>query len=140
MPRLSFDDYLVVAGEDSLKGKAVYIGLDGKLHKAIADSVETLAQAFTMNDVTQNNEVDVITNSEWEEFSGLTSGKRYYLSQTEAGEITDERPGSGWVQCVGRAKNSTTIDIHFSTEVAPLRHVVSSNGIMLKNDGGFVLY
>lgn len=103
----------VGAGEDMGADKAVYISASNEGKLAKADSESTLpCLGFTTAAVSNGDNAVIQTNGVLGGFSDLTFGSEYYLSQTNAGEITAQKPPWGIIVSAGTARNSTELDIN----------------------------
>ena len=106
----SFDADVAIGARD-----VVYISTEDKVSPASA-AAEASARAigFAMNAATAGQAVSVKSDGLVVGFSGLTSGARYYLSNT-AGQISTTVPtGSGnIIHQAGYSKNATTLKIQF---------------------------
>ncbi len=107
-------EYKVTAGEDVGARKGIYISGSNEIKLARADSENTLpCVGFTESTAASGANAIIWTNDLLDGFSGLTPGAEYYLSQTNAGEITTTKPTtSGIIVSVGVAKTDTELDIH----------------------------
>ncbi len=92
------------AEEAISEGDMVYVSGADMIRKAIADGTGKVAwmvaeESGSIGDIIPVCRAGGVCKS----FSGLTPGAIYYLSQSNAGEITTTEPGSGEIFVVGAA-------------------------------------
>jgi hypothetical protein len=113
---------------NALIGFAVYVSSNGHVDNAQADSQSTTGVAgFSNVDVTAGNTGTYltegpITRDDWTPVAGtefLVPGDVYYLSATNAGQITNVAPTADteFVVVLGRAATTTQLDIELAPPV-----------------------
>jgi len=103
----------IVAGENIGSLKAVYMSGTGEVKLAKADTEDTASCiGLTPESASIGEGISVYYSGLIRGFSGLTPGAKYYLSQTNAGEITTQKPDDGIIVRVGIAMNSKELNIH----------------------------
>lgn len=96
---------IVKAGENLSAWDLVYFYDDSgveKVKKAIATSWNTIAAGYVKEGASAGEDVTVYTDG-YVSATGLTSNGLVYLSNTQAGKVTQTPPSSGIVQEVGQA-------------------------------------
>lgn len=112
----------------TLKGMVLYVPSDGHVDLARADAASTTrAVGLANEDVTASATGDYITEgqiekSDWTTVAGttfLTPGVFYYLSTTNAGQITSTAPSTAteYVVVVGRALTNTVLDVEIAQPI-----------------------
>ncbi len=109
-----------VAGEDILKGQAVYVNTsDGKAHKAtnIFSREKANVLGLAKEDALANNGLTVVVRGPLEGLSGLTIGADYFLGVD--GSISTTAPTGGGVYgtFIGQAISASAVDVQ---PVAPM--------------------
>lgn len=103
----------LTAGDPLNSGEVVYINASGEAKKAIADAAGKEADGYVQETVSAGETVKVYFESKLLT-TGLTIGKKYYLSDTTGGDLISEDgtlpSGSGEViQYIGKAVSTTEL-------------------------------
>lgn len=105
-------------------GMPVYISAADTVKKARANAAATVPAIGLVADATvsagaaanvQNEGTIALTTAQWDAVAGtsggLTAGQEYFLSDATAGALITGQAGSGYVQSIGVALDSTTLVI-----------------------------
>jgi len=121
-------NYSAETDDAVIPGSAIYIKNGGHIglakanaastHKVAGIALESQSEAFSVKYAADGK----LTTPDWTAIAGtsvLTPGKTYFVSDTEAGKITDTAPSaSGSYVCpVGEAKTTLILDIELGTTI-----------------------
>lgn len=110
-----------LAHEALVTGDAVYLNVNGKWQKALATNLSTVATGIVVYDDVDPGVEDVeVSVQRYDEVGGwppgtFTAGQPVYLSQTQAGGLTQTRPNDSTkpIVMVGTAESDTSISLFF---------------------------
>jgi len=111
--RVSYTEDYYIAGENLADKKVVYLcDITNKVFTEDATHFEDSCCSIigiTDGSVLEDEKVLVVSRGKVNGFINLSVGNTYYLSQTEAGEITNVKPTSGIIISIGIAITTTDL-------------------------------
>jgi hypothetical protein len=116
-------DEIIIDKENNVSvGDYIYINSDGKAEKALANSINTMPCVGRVVRV-QDNKCVIKTNFIETDYSSVIPRQNFFISTTDAGEITDEVPeGEDTViQEVGWALNNDKVLINIDSSNIVIR-------------------
>ena len=111
--RVSYTEDYYIAGENLSDRKVVHLcNITGKI--VIDDATHFEESTCSILGITDGSaltdeQILVVSRGRMHGFTNLSLGSTYYLSQTEAGEITNVKPSSGIIISIGIAISTTDL-------------------------------
>jgi hypothetical protein len=122
----SFTNRIPSVVTSGTEGQAVYFNGTSYV-PCIADDLSTSKFSGILVLNTFTNQLDLVTSGVVSGYTGLVAGTIFYLSQSNAGEITDVRPFTGIVRPIGIAISNSEIQI-----IQPITQNISNESSIIR--------